>query len=69
MTFPLRGREEVDQNVMIVVLIGCVNGTVTEGGGTKISKFCGYHLSMASQCLTVNHLAKVKDLLDNHIGF
>ena len=31
MTSALRGREGVDQNVTIV-LIGCVNGTVTKGG-------------------------------------
>ena len=37
----------VGQNVTIV-LIGCVNGTVTRGGGgPKIRKFCGRHLSIA----------------------
>ena len=35
------GGSEVGQNVTIV-LIGCVNGIVTRGGGgPKIRKFCG----------------------------
>ena len=34
MTSALRGREGVDQNVTIV-LIGCVNGTVTRGSGSN----------------------------------
>ena len=51
MTSALSGRERVVQNVTIV-LIGCVNGTVTRGGGgPKIGKFCGRHLWMAPKSL------------------
>ena len=47
MTSVLREREGVGQN-MTKVLIGCVNGTVTRGGGgPKIQKFCWRHLSIA----------------------
>ena len=38
MTSAMRGREGVGQNVMIV-LIGCVNGTVTRERGSKNPKF------------------------------
>ena len=37
MTSALRGREGVGQNVTIV-LIGCVNGTVTRGEGVQKSE-------------------------------
>ena len=41
----------------MIVLIGCVNGTVTRGGGggQRIQKFCGRHLSIAPKAATVLH--------------
>ena len=47
---------------MTIVLIGCVNGTVTRGGGggPKIRKFCRRHLSIAPKGTTPLTLAAVK---------